>query len=158
MQIFVRITSTGDTVRLDVKPSDTVEAVKGKVQDVVDIPPDQQQHLLFLGRRLQNDRTLSDYSVGAGSTLHLVLRGMRISVSPLGSYKNFKLDLEPSDTIWTVKRKIQDAEDIPPDQQRLVYWGKELEDGRTLPDYKVHPARVTRVTRCAWCGAARMSL
>jgi ubiquitin C len=140
MQIYVKETLQGMSISLKVDSLDTIDNVKGKIEDMMGFPKSQ-QCLIFSNKQLKNNSTLADNNILQESTVLLVLhpfpRGtMRIFVKDLTG-KTTPLLVDSSDTTKTVNLKLYMEEGIPPDQQRLIFASKQLENRRTLAYYNI---------------------
>ncbi|KAJ1287495.1 hypothetical protein BS78_02G014100 [Paspalum vaginatum] len=156
MQIHVAEMRTGRTLSLSVDRFDTIDTVKGMIQDMEGFPKDQ-QCLIFERKQLEdNNRTLADHRILRDSTLLLALRSfprgaMRISVKTLIG-KIFTLYVESSHTIDDVKVMLYLKDGTSPIQQRLIYNGRQLEDGHTLADYNIqNDSAIVRVLCIRGC-------
>jgi len=122
MQIFLH-TLTNKKITLNVKPTDTIAAVKLQIWQREGVAPEQQR-LTHGGITLQDDGTLASYNVLNGNVIELLATlkgGVHIFVRTIAP------EHKPADAIGSVKAKIQETKRIVPDQQRLIFAGKQLE-------------------------------
>jgi len=133
-KIYVRMNKSDEYLTIDVKPTDTILSVKTKIQAMQGVSVDQQK-LSYSGcQQLENDHTLSDYKIHEGSVLVLIVCRINVKIQ---KDKTITLDVKPSDTLDSVKAKIQEKEGIPLDRYRLFLDGRKLEDDHTLQDYDI---------------------
>ena len=126
-------TATNEFLKLEVKAMDTVYNVKQKIQLMNPSIPLNEQSLIFGGYSLQDDSTLHFCNIREGSILHVVFLTREVVVQHLSIGKKTSLPLVgilPSDTVRTVKQKIQAKEDIPVDDQILMFQDFEMDNNR----------------------------
>ena len=131
---------TDKRISLEFKSSDTIKIVKNKIEVKEEIPA-ARQILKLDGLELEDNRRLSYYDIQAKSTVELIESGMKIFVRTAiigGEVRMFPLYVNPSDTLKSVKLKIQEKFGILPDEQRLAYLvDGDLKDDLTLTHYNI---------------------
>ncbi|XP_030646892.1 polyubiquitin-like isoform X1 [Chanos chanos] len=146
VQVFLK-NLTGKQQTYDISPGETVSQFKQKVYNKERVPVDQQR-LVYGGKQLEDGGKLEDYNIGAGCTIHMTLRlrgGCCVFLrNEKGQTKTY--EIVAGETVNEFKAKVAKREGVSVDQQRLIYEGKQLEDGRKLEDYNIQAGSTIYLT------------
>ena len=134
IHVFVKLTTTGKTVTLEVHPDNTIEDLKQHLEDSF---PLHKQRLVFNGKKLEDGHTLSYYNIQNESTLHHSLKGY-IFVKVYYGHPTYLIEVEPAESIKSVKQKFYVKSGVSPgSSQHLSLNGMTLKESRTLSDYNI---------------------
>ena len=136
LTILVR-TLLGKTIALRINSGDSVHSVKRKIQEKEGYPPGQIS-LVFGGKEMDDDATLTQYSVQQDSTLLVSFRAktnLRLTIFPEVTGEPITIDsLSSTDSINALAGSLQDWLHIPASSQRLVFQGRVLSVQKSLGD------------------------
>jgi large subunit ribosomal protein L40e len=132
---------SGKTIAVGVRSTSLIKDVKQMIQAVERIP-EKQQRFIFCGKRLENHRILDDYNIQPGSAVQLMWvkygGSMKTTVKTLTG-KSVDFHVNTADSVESLKQKIHNKKGIPDDKQRLIFFGRQMQDGHVLSDYGVYP-------------------
>ena len=132
----------GRTITLQVYTTEKICDIKQKIIEKEKVSSDKIS--LYLGNsKLEESKILSDYGIQKDSTLDL-RQSMIIYIKGINENNNIMINVEPSDTIKIIKQKIKEKENISPDKFIIIYDGKELNDNKTLFDYKIQKESILK--------------
>ena len=134
VMVFIK-TLTGRTIVLTVTPHDTVAMVKRKIARQEGIP-EERQRLIFVGEQLNDHHRLLDYRIEHESAVHLVVRsgdGFQVYIR-IASGRSIVFEVQPNDTVMSLKVRIRERESVPIDLQELFLNERKLEDDSTMQE------------------------
>ncbi|XP_038720013.1 polyubiquitin-B-like [Tripterygium wilfordii] len=146
IKIFVKIPSLEKTIALEARPEDTVKYVKSKIQAMEGFQLDEIV-LVRYGKVLQDDKTLASYDLEIESTFFLFIcpKDVLSFFVRVPNKEMVELKVKTLTTIRDVKEIIGGVVDVSVMDQDLCFWGKELEDCKTLAYYKLYEKSILEI-------------
>ena len=145
LEIFVKVMCQEIYITLAVNPNDSIANLKSIIKVKKGFPVDEQR-IVYNGRKLEDDRTVSDYNIQNKSTLNLVLpvpcryngdNRMEVTILTKDRGPLATLAVRPTDLILELKLKIRGITGVPYHKQILNFADRELENTRFISDYGI---------------------